>query len=726
VYIPATIVVCLALSVFSYFIVLSVKKQTDEHYAWYTETVGKEFDYALTNLYAQSYTLKNDSAILAYAATQDKKANTAIYSAHTISESLLNRSSIFHYADSIFLYFYSDDSIISSLGWSPSDVYFNGQLSGTGDAFEAWYGIISAKKKSPVWKYCAETDQIIMVLPLNNFAGNVVATLNMALVSERWLDTLPEGSSVHILYPDGSVFYSSRPKDAPALEIKNSDGDVHASHRVLFSAKSSYDWAYYLTLPQNGTIYQTDYILAALIIMFSAVIIYIVLVVIQMYTTNYRPLKTITHMLDTYEEVRAENLKNEYQIVEKALKQVISANEKISGVLRRREQTMTEYMLANLIKGNVSTQDEQWHKDFAIVCPELMERKIVLLAFPNTASSELVGEFYETFLTLPSIRDSALIYCVPMGESSIFLLGLCENGLLSNIGRDIKALLARLNAAEQKSMTCVISSCKESFQQAPEAYQELLTLSKASSTKNGELVYSYDPAKDNLTLDAKPSFSSGMENDFSILIQQRRFHEAQEMAHTIIDGAMKNSVYATLETAKSLMFFLLSREFSKLPDEGFGKADGVSESEEDQLLKKILRTQTPAELQKACCSCIAWLDRDNPSPANPQRHPGNLQIAEICTYIQKNFQDPDLNVSEISRQFHLSMPYLSKLFKDVTGYNVLEYIYLVRLNYAKKQLRETLKSVSCIAQESGFKDPKRLTQLIKKYEGTTPGRFRRE
>ena len=83
-------------------------------------------------------------------------------------------------------------------------------------------------------------------------------------------------------------------------------------------------------------------------------------------------------------------------------------------------------------------------------------------------------------------------------------------------------------------------------------------------------------------------------------------------------------------------------------------------------------------------------------------------------------------MSEIARQFHLSMPYLSKLFKDVTGYNVLEYLYLVRLKYAKIQLRETIKSISCIAQESGFKDAKRLTQLIKKYEGTTPGQYRRE
>ncbi|MFQ9802087.1 MAG: helix-turn-helix domain-containing protein [Clostridia bacterium] len=76
--------------------------------------------------------------------------------------------------------------------------------------------------------------------------------------------------------------------------------------------------------------------------------------------------------------------------------------------------------------------------------------------------------------------------------------------------------------------------------------------------------------------------------------------------------------------------------------------------------------------------------------------------------------------------FHLSLPYLSKLFKETTGYNVLEYICLARLNYAKSLLRSTTYSIQYIAQEAGFNDSKRLVQLLKKYEGVTPSEFRKQ
>ena len=400
--------------------------------------------------------------------------------------------------------------------------------------------------------------------------------------------------------------------------------------------------------------------------------------------------------------------------------QVISANERISNVVLRQEQTLTEYMLVSLVRGNLRSGDEQWYRDLDSVCPGLRQRRIALLEFINITAAELVGEFYEGFLSLPSLKEYALIYRVPVDGAAVFLLGLAKDEALEAIKSDIVKLLSHMSPNGQPGIVCLVSSCKDNCEQAPEAYRELLSLKRSLAVSDGRRVYSYDPSG-GVRFCAEQPLSPGLQNDFSQLVRLRRSAEAQQLAQGLLDGMLSGcDSPLALQTAGSAMLLLLGGELSRQTSGG---------EEEDEIaaqLGGLLRAQSPSELGETVRRCISLLCHEERHAPEPQKHAGTLQMSDICTYIQENFRDPELNVSEIAKRFHMSMPYLSKLFKDVTGYNVLEYIYLTRLNYAKSQLRETSKSVYCIAQESGFKDPKRLTQLIKKYEGTTPGRFRRE
>lgn len=741
VYVPATIAVCTILFLFSYYTVRSFREQAYEHYAWYSEIMRDEFDNALTTIYGQSYTFKNNSDILSYAINSDKSSNTAIYAAHGISRLLQNRNSLFHDADTFFLYLYSDDTIISNSGRSSCPVYYDGQELGSEEGFAAWHTAISERVKSLRLEYCAETGQVIMISPLSNHTGNIVAALDMTLVSARWLNTLPSGSFFLIRNNDGSVFYSSaggesEPAKLPEVPEASEESWINdGADHVLFPVKSSsYAWTYYLSIPES-MVYQTNNIWITLIILFAVILIYIVLIVLQMYATNYRPLKVILQMLEKSHHTGSSDLKNEYEIIEKSFHQVLSDNTEITKTLHNLEQTMAEYMLSDLIEGNISPDDAEWFQRFSVVCPELSQRKIVLMTFRNCTRVELVGDFYEKFLSLPSIQKAMAIYCVPVDNTNVFFMGVTEPGMVRKMESEMQALLTRINASRQKKMVCVISSCQKNCTKIPEAYQELLTLNVPDEAEAGCFVYSYDSAKGTPSSDTSfrkspvmntdQLFSFTLQEDFSRLIQQRQFGEAEKIARLLIDNVMQSGLYAPLESARSAIFLLLNREFSSSSEEAALSAEeGQRKNGEETLLCSVLLAQTPEALANAAAGCIEHIPQEE--SMSPQRHTNNLLISDICTFIQKNFQDSTLNVSEIARQFHLSMPYLSKLFKDVTGYNVLEYLYLVRLKYAKIQLRETIKSISCIAQESGFKDAKRLTQLIKKYEGTTPGQYRRE
>ena len=98
-------------------------------------------------------------------------------------------------------------------------------------------------------------------------------------------------------------------------------------------------------------------------------------------------------------------------------------------------------------------------------------------------------------------------------------------------------------------------------------------------------------------------------------------------------------------------------------------------------------------------------------------------IERAQKYIRQNYRK-DLSLEEMSRQMDMSPYYFSKLFKEVTGSNFVEYVTGVRMERARELLTEGRKSIKQICAEIGYSDPNYFSRIFKKYEGCTPTEFR--
>ena len=58
------------------------------------------------------------------------------------------------------------------------------------------------------------------------------------------------------------------------------------------------------------------------------------------------------------------------------------------------------------------------------------------------------------------------------------------------------------------------------------------------------------------------------------------------------------------------------------------------------------------------------------------------------------------------------------------GYNFTDYIKELRINYAKKLLKETDKAIKGIVEEIGYTDVASFTRTFRQKEGITPGKYR--
>ncbi|SHJ78941.1 response regulator [Hespellia stercorisuis] len=104
----------------------------------------------------------------------------------------------------------------------------------------------------------------------------------------------------------------------------------------------------------------------------------------------------------------------------------------------------------------------------------------------------------------------------------------------------------------------------------------------------------------------------------------------------------------------------------------------------------------------------------------------NTSIVEKAKeYITEHYAS-ELSLDEISREVNISPYYFSKLFKEETGGNYIEYVTKTRIEEAKKLLMNPENSIKSICVEVGYSDPNYFSRLFKKSVGKTPSEFREE
>ena len=89
---------------------------------------------------------------------------------------------------------------------------------------------------------------------------------------------------------------------------------------------------------------------------------------------------------------------------------------------------------------------------------------------------------------------------------------------------------------------------------------------------------------------------------------------------------------------------------------------------------------------------------------------------------------PDVTVYEqlddVSRAVNISPYYFSKIFKENTGENFIEYLTNIRIDKAKELLGTTEYSMKEICSMVGYSDPNYFSRSFKKNVGVTPTEYK--
>ena len=102
----------------------------------------------------------------------------------------------------------------------------------------------------------------------------------------------------------------------------------------------------------------------------------------------------------------------------------------------------------------------------------------------------------------------------------------------------------------------------------------------------------------------------------------------------------------------------------------------------------------------------------------------SLVLGLIKHWVEQNYQK-NPNIKEISKIFGYNSRYLTTLFRESTGFTLIEYIHKLKLDKSKQLLCTSSLSIKDIAYATGFDSDKYFMRLFKKFEEMTPSEYRR-
>ena len=103
---------------------------------------------------------------------------------------------------------------------------------------------------------------------------------------------------------------------------------------------------------------------------------------------------------------------------------------------------------------------------------------------------------------------------------------------------------------------------------------------------------------------------------------------------------------------------------------------------------------------------------------------GNHLVQAALSYMKEHCLEPHLALTDVAAHVYVSQWHLSKLLNRETGQSFFELLGGMRIEQAKRMLRDPALRIHQVAEATGYADVAHFSKNFKKYTGQTPGEYR--
>lgn len=202
---------------------------------------------------------------------------------------------------------------------------------------------------------------------------------------------------------------------------------------------------------------------------------------------------------------------------------------------------------------------------------------------------------------------------------------------------------------------------------------------------------------------------------FREMVARKEIAKAQELLRTIHESLLNNKT--VIDNEIRLIYFNLNQIIDNVHSAYGGVEERMSAVESGDT-DKIHHLKTLRELHEYLnrkLLLIGVQENDDKS---------NLVIQKVKDYIHAHYEDSGLSIKILADHVSLTPTYLSNLFKKYTDRTVGQYMLEVRMEAAKRMLKDPQYKLYQISFLVGYEDANYFTKIFKKEIGMTPSEYR--
>lgn len=139
----------------------------------------------------------------------------------------------------------------------------------------------------------------------------------------------------------------------------------------------------------------------------------------------------------------------------------------------------------------------------------------------------------------------------------------------------------------------------------------------------------------------------------------------------------------------------------------------------------LLKPSKMGEINEALKAVTERLDRAAPREEEEalQEHSGSFLVRQATAYIEKHYAEK-LTLQEVADACYVSQWHLSKLLNKHTEGNFYDVLNSVRINAAKRLLRDPSKKIGEIGEMVGYADTAHFARVFRKIVGMSANEYR--
>lgn len=266
---------------------------------------------------------------------------------------------------------------------------------------------------------------------------------------------------------------------------------------------------------------------------------------------------------------------------------------------------------------------------------------------------------------------------------------------------------------KNESFKCAVGSIENNISDIYKSYQNAVYTSDTAFFRPVNTPV-YSDSVTHTTDESKAAFEQ-IANSIYQELTSGNLEKAKEFAE-LLYTKMSTTTQLLSATAKKIYYTL-----SESIIEYYKKFFPSSETENIVLYTKIssFDSHTLYELYESLMMLIDSVRSFVPSATD------NITDLAIF-YLEQNYSNPDLSISDIVRYCRANTSQLCSSFKATTGYTINQYLTQIRIDSAKKLLQGSQYSINDISDMCGFNYPKYFYRVFKKYTGMSPSDCRKK